>query len=192
MEDFVANFILALNAICGKDNVGDHDRAGDRTAPRFSARHPHCRMPVYHRFNLLRVNLQSTYIDDAAPSPNKVVAVTPQFHHIAGINKTIRIDQRGCVLADIGLCSPFGAYVEASVDDFHFYAVEILADETCGKSLAPVIDGKADARLRRCVGMSNRGAGKGPRQSIKDGLIRDLAGKSNVSGREMRNSSAHQ
>ena len=65
-------------------------------------------MPVYHRFNFLGMNFQSTDIDDTAPPSNKVIAVATQFHHIAGVDKAVQVDQRGYVPAYIGFCGAFG------------------------------------------------------------------------------------
>jgi hypothetical protein len=67
-------------------------------------------MAIYNGFYFLGMNLQSSDIDDATTPSDKMVAVAAQFDHIAGVNKSIGIDQRGYVLTDVALCGALGAY----------------------------------------------------------------------------------
>src|SRR5271156_609533 len=149
-------------------------------------------MPVYHSFDFLRVNLQSTDIDDTATPSDKIVAVAAQFDHIAGVNESIRVDQCGYVSTDIGLCGALGAYTQRSFNDLHLYSIAVLVNKSGRKSLAAVGHGEADTRLSRCIGMADGSARKGLCQSIEHRLVCDLARKANVAGRKMRYRSAHQ
>src|ERR1700733_3098523 len=75
-------------AAVGKNNVGDHDGAGDRTFACLDARHPHRVIAVDYGFDFFGVNFQTADIDDAATAADKVIAVAAQFDHVAGVDET--------------------------------------------------------------------------------------------------------
>ena len=50
-------------------------------------------MPVDHRLDLFRMHLQSADIDDAAPAPDEVVAVTAPLDDIAGIDEAVVVGE---------------------------------------------------------------------------------------------------
>src|ERR1700749_2473874 len=78
-QDLVADLLGAIGAACGEDDVGDHDCAGDRAAPRFGARHPDRSVAVNDGLDLFGVNLQAAYSDDAAATADEVIAVAAQL-----------------------------------------------------------------------------------------------------------------
>src|ERR1700727_3905155 len=88
--------------------------------------------------------------------------------------------------------SPRSSNPQRSVFDFHFDTTAALPDHACGEAFLAVIDGKADAGLGRCIGMTDRGRGKGPAQAIKHGLVGDLARQPNITRRKARERSTHQ
>jgi hypothetical protein len=85
----------------GQNDIHDHDGAGDRAAARFGARHPHFRLPVDDRFDLLGMNLEAADIDDAAAPPDEMIAIAAQFHHVAGIDEAVA--SVSAAPADIGM-----------------------------------------------------------------------------------------
>src|SRR6202011_736276 len=142
--DFVAaGFVLAI----GQDDIGDHDRAGDRAAARSGARHAHLGVPVDDRFDFLGRNLQAADIDDAAAPADEVVSVPAQFDHVAGVDESVLVGQGGRLPADIGVSGTPRANPQRSVHDFHFNAVTALPDQGGGKAFKAIVHGKADARL---------------------------------------------
>ena len=52
---------------------------------------------------------------------------------------------------------------------------DAASEQRSGKTLATVIDGKADAGLRRGIGMADRGIGKCTSQAVEHGLVGDFA-----------------
>jgi hypothetical protein len=52
------------------------------------------------------------------------------------------------------------------------------------KTLAAVIDGKADAGLGRGIGVTDRGCRKSLAQAIEHGLVGDLAGQADIARRK--------
>jgi hypothetical protein len=63
-----------------RDDIGNHQGTSDRVMLGFYQRHPHIRMPVDYCLDLLRVNLESTNIDDAICAADEVIAPVVQFH----------------------------------------------------------------------------------------------------------------
>jgi hypothetical protein len=90
-------------SIVRKDDIRDHNRAGDRTAARLGARHAHVRMAVDDGFDLLGMNLQTADIDDAASPADEVITVTAEFHHIAGVDKSVRNKPTSLALSSISM-----------------------------------------------------------------------------------------
>ena len=72
----------------------DHDGAGDRVLSAFDARHVNGRVPVEHRLDLFRMDLQAADIDDAAPPPHEIIAVIPQLDHVSGFDEALGVDER--------------------------------------------------------------------------------------------------
>src|SRR5689334_17098091 len=64
-----------LSIQCEND-VGGDNRAGDRVLARRNQRHADTWMPIDHGFDLFRMNLQATDIDDAAPPAHEIPAAT--------------------------------------------------------------------------------------------------------------------
>ena len=98
LQYVVLDLLLAARAraIGFQHDVGNHDRAGDRALLRPHQRHSHLWMPIDDRFDLLRMNLQSADIDDAAAAAGEDVAIAAPLHHVAGIDETVAIAQRAC------------------------------------------------------------------------------------------------
>src|SRR5580698_8640860 len=74
-------------------DIGNYDRAGDRTLFRPHQRHSDLWMPVDNRLDLLRMDLQSPDIDDATAAASKDVTIAASLHHVAGIDEPITIAQ---------------------------------------------------------------------------------------------------
>src|SRR5690349_19692668 len=85
-----------------------------------------------------------------------------------------------------------GADAQRAIDDLHLDATVALPDQISRKTLATVVDGKADAGLRRGVGMSDRGVRKRLRKAVQHRLVGDLAGKPDITRREGSGRTAHQ
>jgi len=92
LQDLMLKVVVLLDR-CVRiplDNYVGHDqRTGDEVLSGPDERHPNLRVPIDHRFDLLRMNLEAPNVDGPIPPPGEIVAVTPQFEHIAGVNKTI-------------------------------------------------------------------------------------------------------
>src|SRR6266508_3725206 len=65
-----------------QQHVGDHDLAGDRIPPRAHQRHPHVRMPVDHRLDLLGMDLEAANIDDAVAPADEMITLAAQLYHV--------------------------------------------------------------------------------------------------------------
>src|ERR1700730_7953881 len=98
-------------------DIANHDRAGDRALLRAHQRHSHLWMPIDDRFYLLRMNLQSADIDDAAAAAGEDVAIAAPLHHVAGIDETVAIAQ--CMLpAEIAIRRARRANAQRAIDKF--------------------------------------------------------------------------
>src|SRR2546426_1103224 len=51
-------------------------------------------MAIDHRLDFLGMDLQSADIDDAAASPDEIIALTAQLQEIAGVHEAFGIEQR--------------------------------------------------------------------------------------------------
>ncbi len=80
--------------VSSQNHVGDDDGAGNRVLSTAHHRHADIGMAIDNRFDLLRVNLQSSYVDDPAPASDEMVPIAAQLDDIAGIEKAILIQQR--------------------------------------------------------------------------------------------------
>ena len=70
---------------------------------------------------------------------------------------------------------PPRANPQRSVLDLDFDTVARLGDDPRWKSLQAVVDGKADARLGRRIGVTDRRLRKRSLQAVEHGLVGDLA-----------------
>ena len=113
----------------GEHDVRHYDRARNRALARFRARHPDLRMTIDNGLDLLGMNFQAADIDDAAAPADEVVAIAAQLHHVARVDKAVRVGQRGCVFTDISVRGALGANPQRAVDDFHLDAVALGADQ---------------------------------------------------------------
>src|SRR5439155_27268046 len=82
-------------------DVRDDERAGNRTPPGSNHRHADRGVSIDRRLHFLRIDLQPSDVDDAAPSTEEVIAVAPPFHHIARVDEAVVVGERRVFLAQI-------------------------------------------------------------------------------------------
>src|SRR5262245_45462498 len=82
-------------------HIGDDKRARNGTSARPDTRHAYRRVLVQHSLDLLRVDFQSSDIDDPAPAAQEVVAIAASFHDVARINEPPGVHEWRAFLADI-------------------------------------------------------------------------------------------
>src|SRR5437867_565565 len=75
----------------GQNNLGRHDRPGNRILARFDERHPHAGMPIDDGFDFLRMDLQTTDVDDPTASSDEEVSIFASLDDIAGVDETVRV-----------------------------------------------------------------------------------------------------
>src|SRR5438093_3071273 len=158
-----------------QDDVGGDERTGDWTSPRPHHRHADRRVPVDRRLDFLRVDLQSSDVDEAAPATEEVVPAAAAFHHLAGADKAFTIGERGVVLADIAGRIPRGTDPQRAFDDLDLH-VAGRADHARRKPLETIVDFESHAGLRRGEGMADAGLRVERMESVQDPLVRDFSG----------------
>jgi hypothetical protein len=138
-------------------------------------RHAHPRVGVQHRFDLLRIHLESADIDDPAGAAPEVIAPPDQFHHIAGVDVAVIAQQHIRCGAEIAGGVAARANSQRVIHDLKIDACGGVVDKRLGKSLAPIVDVKRESRLGRSKGMRNAGIRIHRAQIVEQRLVRDLA-----------------
>src|SRR5450432_4840046 len=106
-QNLIADVVApAYIAAIGENDIGDHDRTGDRALARSGAGHPHLRMPVDDGLDFLRMNLEAANVDNAAAPADEVISLAAQLDHVAGVDEAVAVSEFGGVLADIGVRRP--------------------------------------------------------------------------------------
>src|SRR5215472_5401616 len=134
-------------------------------------------MPVDGCFDLLGMDLLTAHIDDAAFAADKVVTIAAQFHHVAGVDESVRIEQRRRLATHITRGSTRRAQPQRTVLDLEVDIALPDANETCRKPCETVIDLKTDTGLRGGIGMTDAGMRKEGAQIVEDRLIGNFAGQ---------------
>src|SRR6266850_6753529 len=134
-----------------QDDVGGDERTGNGTSPGPHHRHADRRVPVDRRLDFLRVDLQSSDVDDAAPSTEEVVPVAAAFHHVAGVDEAFIVGERGLLLAEIADRVARGTDPQRTILDFDLHIAR-RADQARRKSLEAVVDFESHTGLRRGEG----------------------------------------
>src|SRR3954470_11779172 len=184
-EDLVAHgLLLRLPGVAGRRLVEhhrrDHDRARDRVLAALDERHPHARMTIDDRLHLLGVNLEAADVDDAASPPDEVAASSALLDHIAGVDETVGVGERGARRADIAGGRPFRADAQRSTHDLHLDLSAPPVEQIGREALEAVVDFEADARFGRGVGVADRGVGIGRPKPVQEALIGDLARQAHI------------
>ncbi len=73
------------------NDIGNHNCAGNRALSGLHQRHPHTCVAVDHSLDLLGMDLETPNVDDPVSSANEIVAIAPEFEHIAGIDETVLV-----------------------------------------------------------------------------------------------------
>src|SRR2546426_1840525 len=133
--------------LCVQDDVGGDERTGDRTFSRLHPRHSYRRVSVDRRLDFLRVDFQSSDVDDAVPSTEEVVAVAAAFHHVAGVDEAVITCERGAILADVRDRVPRGTDPQRPIVDFDF-DITRRSDHARRKPFETIVDFKSDACFR--------------------------------------------
>src|SRR5271166_3433918 len=84
-------------------HVGDDNGAGDGIFSSADQRHPNLGVAVDHGFDFLRMDLQSSDIDDSASPSDEIVPISTQLDDVAGIDEALSIEQLLLIVVQIVL-----------------------------------------------------------------------------------------
>ena len=104
-------------------------------------------MSVDRRLHFLRVDLQSSYVDDAAPSTEEVVPVAAAFHHVTGVDEAVIVGDRGMLFAGEANRVARGTDSQRTLGDVDLH-VAGCADHGRRKPLETIVDLKSHAGFR--------------------------------------------
>ncbi len=172
-------------------HVGGDERTGDGTSPGSHHGHADGRVSVDRGLDFLRVDLQSSDVDEAAPAAEEVVPVAAALHHVAGVDEAFLIGEHGIVLAEIADGIPRGTDPQRTLDDLDLH-VAGRADQARRKPLQTIAHFESHAGLRGGEGMSDAGLRVERMESVQDPLVGDLSGEADVARRDGGSVRAHQ
>src|SRR5262249_50192429 len=104
----------------------------------------------------------------------EVVAVTAEFHDVAGVNEAVVVHERRTFLADIAERGPPGTDAQRTVLDLHLH-LPVFPDQGRWKTLETIVDFKRDARFGRSKSMPDGRLRVERTERIQDRLVGDLA-----------------
>src|SRR3989475_8885007 len=90
--------------LCFQNDVGDDERTCDGVLSGPHKRHAYARVAIDHCFDLLRMDLEAANVDDPTPSADKMIAVTTQLDHVAGVDEAVSVCNRPALAAQIAGC----------------------------------------------------------------------------------------
>ncbi len=114
-------------------------------------------MPVDHFLNFLGMHLLAADLYDAVPTTNEVVAVAAQFHHVAGVNEPVCIDQ------DFAVAEIAGRYAcrtdpQRTVLNAHLHLGAGMANQRAREACQAITYVESNSSLGRGKGMGHSGS----------------------------------
>src|SRR5262249_7328928 len=119
--EFLGLHVRAAVELHLENYVSNDERTGNRILSRSDGGHSHRWMAVDHPLYLLRMNLQSTHIDDPSPSAEKVIAIAPQLDDISRVHEALFVGKYRSFGSNIAAGGSRGPDTQREVVDFKFY-----------------------------------------------------------------------
>src|SRR5271170_2915309 len=149
-------------------------------------------MAVDNCFDFFRVDLETADVDHAVSSTNKVISVSAQLDHVAGVDEAV-VGRQG-----LGKAPEVSSRVSSRADpkravlDFQLGVSTWTADERRRKACESIADLEADSGLGRSEGMNDSGVPIESSQAVQYYLVRYLSRQADVPGCDLVGRRTHQ